>query len=57
MKYREIGTLSKKSTPYRLVGKSWNSASTYYCTKGRIVRGDRMDAKRVVPGTRVFIRK
>lgn len=57
MKYREIGTLSKKSTPYRLVGKSWNSASTYYCTKGRIVRGDRMDAKRVIPGTRVFIRK
>ena len=57
MKYREIGTLSKKSTPYRLVGKNWNSASTYYCTNGRIVRGDKMDAKKVVPGTRVFIRK
>jgi hypothetical protein len=57
MKYREVGTLSKKATPFRLVGKGWNSASTYYYMKGRIVRGDRIDAKKVVPGTRVFVRK
>ena len=57
MKYRELGALSKKSTPFRMVGRNWNSASTYYFMKGRVVRGDRMDAKKVVPGTRVFIRK
>ena len=57
MRYRELGVLGKKSTPYRLVGRSWNAPTTYYYTKGRIIRGDRMDPKKTTPGTRVFIRK
>jgi len=57
MRYRELGVLSKKSTPYRLVGRAWNAPTTYYYTKGRVVRGDRMDPKKTSPGTRVFIRK
>jgi len=57
MRYRELGVLSKRSTPYRLVGRAWNAPTTYYYTKGRIIRGDRMDPKKTTPGTRVFIRK
>lgn len=57
VKYRELGTLSKKSTPYRIVGRNWNASTTYYYSKGRIIRGDRLDPKRVTPGMRVFIRK
>ena len=57
MKYRELGTLGKKMTLYRLVGRNWNSATTYYYVKGRIVRGDSVDPKKVKAGTRVFIRK
>ncbi len=57
LKFRELGTLGRKSTPYRIVGKAWNSPSTYYYVRGRIVRGDRFDAKKAVPGTRVFIRR
>ena len=57
MRYRELGVLGKKSSPYRLVGRAWNAPTTYYYTKGRIIRGDRMDPKKATPGTRVFIRK
>ena len=57
MRYRELGMLGKKSTPYRLVGRNWNAPTTYYYMKGRIIRGDRMDPKKTSPGTRVFIRK
>ena len=57
MRYRELGVLGKKSSPYRLVGRAWNAPTTYYYTKGRIIRGDRMDPKKTTPGTRVFIRK
>ena len=57
MRYRELGVLGKKSTPYRLVGRAWNAPTTYYYTKGRVIRGDRMDPKKTSPGTRVFIRK
>ena len=57
MRYRELGVLGKKSTPYRLVGRAWNAPTTYYYTKGRIIRGDRLDPKKTTPGSRVFIRK
>ena len=57
MKYRELGVLGKKMTLYRLVGRNWNAPTTYYCEKGRITRGDKVDPKKVKSGTRVFIRK
>jgi len=57
MRYRELGVLGKKSTPYRLVGRSWNAPTTYYYIKGRVIRGDRVDPKKTTPGTRVFSRK
>jgi hypothetical protein len=57
MKFREVGVLSRKMSPYKLVGKNWNSKSAFYYMKGSVLRGDRLDPKKVSPGTRVFIRK
>lgn len=57
VRFREIGVLGRKSTPYRIVGRNWNSSATYYYFKGRIIRGDRLDPRRAAPGMRVFIRK
>ena len=57
MKYTEMGILGKKKSPYTVAGKGWNSKNTFYYTKGRIVRGDGLDPKKVPPGTRVFVRK
>ena len=57
MKFREMGVLSRKMSPFKLVGNSWNSKSTFYFDKGNIIRGDKLDPKKIRPGTRVFIRK
>ena len=56
-KFREMGVLSRKMSPFKLVGKVWNSKTTFYYMKGKVIRGDRIDPKKVSPGTRVFIRK
>ena len=55
--YREIGVLGKHSSPYKVAGKNWNSKTTFYYLKGKVVRGDRLDPKKVSPGARVFVRK
>ena len=57
MKFKFIGTLSPKVSPYKLAGRSWNSNATYYLIKGSVVRGDKVDPKRVPPGTHVYTRK
>ena len=57
MKFREAGVLGPKASPYKIVGRNWNASSTYYFTRGKVLRGDRMDPKRLPAGTRVFLRK
>ena len=57
MKYTEAGVLGKNKSPYTVAGKGWNSKNTFYYTRGSVIRGDRLDPKKVQPGTRVFIRK
>ena len=57
MKFREVGVLGPKASPYKIVGRNWNASSTYYFTRGKVLRGDRMDPKRLPAGTRVFLRK
>ena len=57
MKFREAGVLGPKSSPYKIAGRSWNAPTTYYFTKGKVLRGDRMDPKKIPAGTRVFLRK
>ena len=57
MKYREAGVLGPKASPYKVAGRNWNASTTYYLIKGRVVRGDRMDPKKIPSGTRVFLRK
>ena len=56
-RFAEAGVLSRKRGPFAVAGKNWNSKNTFYYTKGRIIRGDRLDPKKVSPGTRVFFRK
>ena len=56
-RFRELGVLGSKRGPYAVAGKNWNSKNTFYYVKSRIIRGDRLDPKKVSPGTRVFIRK
>ena len=56
-RFAEAGVLNGKRGPFAVAGKNWNSKNTFYYTKGRIIRGDRLDPKKVSPGTRVFIRK
>lgn len=56
-RFTELGVLGQKRGPYAVAGKDWNSKNTFYYTKGRIVRGDRLDPKKVPAGARVFIRK
>ena len=57
MKYRELGVIGSKTTLYHVVGRNWNAATTYYCERGRIIRGDKVDPRKVKAGTRVFVRK
>ena len=57
MKFKEAGVLGPKASPYKIVGRNWNAPTTYYFTRGKVVRGDRMDPKRLPAGTRVFLRK
>ena len=57
MKFREVGVLGPKISPYKAAGRGWNAPTTYYFTRGRVLRGDRVDPKRLPAGTRVFLRK
>jgi hypothetical protein len=56
-RFAELGVLGRERGPYAVAGKNWNSKNTFYYTKGRIIRGDRLDPKKVPAGARVFIRK
>ena len=56
-RFIELGVLSKNKSLYHIAGKAWNSSQTYYIVKGKIVRGDKIDPKKVPPGSRVFKRK
>lgn len=56
-KYKEAGVLGKRMSPYKIAGKHWNSKNTFYYSKGKVVRGDHLDPKKVSSGTRVFMRK
>ena len=55
--FSELGTIGAKKSPYAVAGALWNSAKVYYFTRGAVVRGDKMNPKRIPAGTRVFKRK
>ena len=57
LKFKEAGVLGPKASPYKIAGRSWNAPTTYYFTRGKVLRGDKMDPKKVPSGTRVFVRK
>lgn len=56
-RYKEAGVLGKRASPYKIAGKRWNSRDTFYYSRGKVIRGDRLDPKKVSLGTRVFMRK
>lgn len=57
-RYRRGGPVSLERTPFKIAGRAWNAASTYYYTpRGKILRGDKIDEKAIEPGTWVFYRK
>ena len=57
LRYVETGVLGKGKTPYAVAGKKWNSENTFYYSKGEVIRGDKLDPKRIAPGSRVFTRR
>lgn len=57
MKYKEAGVLGAGKSPYNIAGAKWNSKDVFYYSKGTVTSGDKLNPKRVSPGTRVFIRK
>ena len=57
MKFKEIGTLGPKESPYKIAGRSWNAATTYYLIGDRVIRGDSLNPQKTPSGTRVFQRK
>jgi len=52
--YVQGGPTSAALTPYKIAGRKWKSPDTYYYIKGRIVRGDRVDEKKIEKGTLIF---
>ena len=55
--YKVIGVVSKKNLPLNIVGKLWNSKDTYYYYRGRVISGDKIDAKRVAEGMSIWRKK
>ncbi len=55
--YVEGGPTSATLTPYKIAGPRWRSPDTYYYFNGTITRGDRIDEKRILPGTIIFYKK
>ena len=47
-------TLSAKKSAFGIVGHKWNAKTTWYYTRGKVVRGDKADARRLEPGAKVF---
>ena len=56
-KFKDMGVLGKSASPYKVAGKNWNAKTSFYYIKGKVIRGDSLDPKKVSPGTRVFVRK
>ena len=55
--YIQGGPTTAELTPYKIAGKKWKSSDTYYYINGKIIRGDRIDEKRIVKGTLIFYKK
>jgi len=52
--YVQGGPTSASLTPFKIAGKKWKAPDTYYYCKGKIIRGDRIDEKKIGSGTLIF---
>ena len=50
-------SISATLTPFKIAGKLWKSPETYYYSKGKIIRGDRIDEKKIGSGTLIFYKQ
>ena len=55
--YVQGGPTSATLTPFKIAGKLWKSPETYYYSKGKIIRGDRIDEKKIGSGTLIFYKQ
>ncbi len=55
--YVQGGPTSATLTPFKIAGKLWKSPETYYYSKGKIIRGDRIDEKKIDSGTLIFYKQ
>ena len=49
--------LSAKKSAFAIAGSKWNARTTWYYTRGRVLRGDKADARKLEPGARIFYLK
>ena len=47
-------TLAAKKSAFSIAGRKWNAQTTWYYTRGKVVRGDKADARRLEPGAKIF---
>ena len=55
--YVQGGPTSPTLTPFKIAGRLWKSPDTYYYYKGKIIRGDRIDEKKIGSGTLIFYKQ
>lgn len=55
--HKLAGVVDAKHSASKLAGKAWNGATTYYFTRGKVVTGDKVDARRLEKGACVYVKK
>ena len=49
--------LSAKKSAFGIAGSKWNAPTTWYYTRGKVLRGDKADARKLEPGAKIFYLK
>jgi len=55
--HKLAGVVDAKHSASKLAGKAWNSASTYYFTRGKVTTGNAVDATKLEKGACVYVKK
>ena len=49
--------LSAKKSAFGIAGSKWNAPTTWYYTRGKVLRGDKADARKLEQGAKIFYLK
>ena len=55
--YALAGPLAAGQSAYGMVGKAWNAPTTWYVIGGKVISGDKIDARGISKGTLIFYKK